>query len=107
MSPCSLSCSGWAGNGQEAVPAIHEHLPDTPTFLSWYFSTSGTVNERKEREYLESHGSDSRSGSHTLQHHGDCQSTGKEETSERVRLKFLHDLLLHKAALTASKFQTN
>lgn len=43
------------------------------------FCIFGTVNQRKERKYLESCGHDGMAGSHTQQRHGDCPSTGTTE----------------------------
>lgn len=59
-----------------AAGSSHSPSTRTPQPFSLVFCIFGTVSQRKERKYLESHGHDNMSGSHTQQHHGDSPSTG-------------------------------
>lgn len=83
LSPCLHPCSRWASCrvGQEAVTVPLRAPPGHISLSALVFCTFGTVNQRKERKYLESRGHDSVSGSHTQQHHGDCPSTGGHRES--------------------------
>jgi len=90
LSPCLHPRSRWASCrvGQEAATVPLRAPPGHINLSALVFSIFGTVNQRKEGKYLESHGHDSVSGNHTQQHHGDCPSTGnyRESVSEAPAL---------------------
>lgn len=97
--PCSGRASCRVGQEATAVP-----LPAPPGHVSPsapVFSIFGTVNQRKERKYLESCAHNSMSGSHTEKHHGDCPSTG--DYREKCACT---DLPLPKPAPASSTFET-
>lgn len=50
------------------------------------FSVSGTVNQRKQRKDLESHGHDGMSGNHTQHHNGDGTGDDTESVPEAPAL---------------------
>lgn len=83
QSPCLQPCSRWARRrvSQEAVTVPLRAPPGHINLSALVFCIFGTVNQRKERKYLEPRGHDSMSGRHTQQHHGDCPSTGDDRGS--------------------------